>query len=269
MASGKKNYFRHSMNARNDHKLRSFMDLFGRNWREGYFYFFTLLELCGNEAQEGKTEHTFHKKTLRDLWGTSAQGVHDVCTKCAQSALVMCKVDTDHVTFSLPNLLNYTGKYETNAPNKEKKIKENKENKLIIEPEKNLPEIKPQDFRNPKDLEEVSKKPSPLSFLFGNNPDIQIWLNEGLHQTHMMLLKKYSHHELVDLIEKAFAWAAPRGTKAESWLYTFVSNKNTAGYGLNQGKAAFKNKTNTVTATPKNPTANPYIQEAIDKGLIA
>lgn len=156
MASGKKNYFRHSMNARNDHKLRTFMDSFGRNWRDGYFYFFTLLELCGNDAQEGKIEHTFHKKTLRELWGVSAQGVHDVCTRCTQSALVMCKVDANHVTFSLPNLLNYTGRYDSKAPNKENKInKEKKEEKaspvVVLEPEKNLPEIQPQDFRNPKD----------------------------------------------------------------------------------------------------------------------
>lgn len=159
MASGKKNYFRHSMNARNDHKLRSFMDMFGRNWRDGYFYFFTLLEMCGSDAQEGKTEHTFHKKTLRDLWGTSAQGVHDVCMKCTQSALVVCTLDTDHVTFSLPNLLNYTGKYEPNAPNKEKKI--NKTNKDIRAqpaspvldadfseaPKKNLPKVETQEIQ--------------------------------------------------------------------------------------------------------------------------
>lgn len=150
MASGKKNYFRHSMNARNDHKLRSFMELFGRNWREGYFYFFTLLELCGNEAQEGRSEHKLHVKTLRDLWGTNTQGVLDICKKYSKSALVMCTVCTEdaqdmrttcaqdvhdvhmfcssYVTFSLPNLLNYTGRYESNAPNKEKKI--NKTNKL-------------------------------------------------------------------------------------------------------------------------------------------
>lgn len=117
------------MNARNDHKLKTFMSSFGRNWREGYFYFFSLLELCGSAAQEGEKEHTFHVNTLRELWGTSTKGVHDVCNKCASSALVMCNIGTTHVTFSLPNLLNYVGRYEKSAPNKENKIKEIKENK--------------------------------------------------------------------------------------------------------------------------------------------
>jgi uncharacterized phage protein (TIGR02220 family) len=132
MSSGKKNYFRHSMNARNDHKLKTFMSLFGRNWREGYFYFFSLLELCGNEAQDGKEEHTFHINTLRELWGTSTKGAHDVCNKCASCALVVCNIGTNHVTFSLPNLLNYVGKYDRNAPNKEiKEIKEKKSEQRI------------------------------------------------------------------------------------------------------------------------------------------
>lgn len=144
MSSGKKNYFRHSMNARNDHKLRAFMELFGRNWREGYFYFFTLLELCGSDAQEGKIEHTFHKKTLRDLWGTSTQGVQDVCMRCAESALVMCIVSADHVTFSIPSLLNYTGRYEQKAPNKENKT--NKTNKGDEAPTLTVADDYPPDF---------------------------------------------------------------------------------------------------------------------------
>lgn len=184
MDSGKKNYFRHSMNARNDHKLRAFMDLFGRNWREGYFYFFTLLELCGNDARDGKVEHTFHKKTLRELWGTSAQGVHDVCTKCAQSALVMCIVGTDHVTFSIPNLLNYTGQYVPRAPNKLNQIKSNqsKENGEAVnpEPKKILPEVETQEnpknvvtgFFEPDDKQELDEVPAdelPIKILTALN----------------------------------------------------------------------------------------------------
>lgn len=244
MASGKKNYFRHSMNARNDHKLRAFMDLFGRNWREGYFYFFTLLEMCGSDAQEGKTEHTFHKKTLRDLWGTSAQGVHDVCMKCTQSALVVCTVSADHVTFSLPNLLNYTGKYDSIAPNKRKE-KENKE----------------------KEINNI--KPSPLSFLFHARPEIQKWLDSGNHDTHTIILaRNKSHHELAELLEKAFDWSQGKDLRAETWLLTFVDNKKTTGFGSNQAQKTFKSKTNGVASTPENPTGDPYLQEAIDKGLV-
>lgn len=183
MASGKKNYFRHSMNARNDHKLRAFMDSFGRNWRDGYFYFFTLLELCGPDAQDGKEEHTVHLKTLRDLWGTNTQGVLDVCQKYAESALVMCRLCaedaqgvymlcaqdahdvrrscTTRVIFPLPTLLNYVGRYDSKAPNKEiKQKKEIKESAAPASPvlvsenlddEKNLSEDQSQDFRNTED----------------------------------------------------------------------------------------------------------------------
>lgn len=161
MASGKKNYFRHSMNARNDHKLKTFMASFGRNWREGYFYFFSLLELCGNDARDGKTEHTFHINTLRELWGTSTKGAHEVCKLCTSSALVMCNIGTNHVTFSLPNLLNYTGQYEKKGSNKsnQSKLNEIKESTPsaspvleIVEPKKsrkkNLPKTQSQGIRN-------------------------------------------------------------------------------------------------------------------------
>jgi len=85
-------------------------------------------------------------------------------------------------------------------------------------------------------------------------------LNEGTFETHLLLLKKYqSHHELVDLVEKAFAWGAPKNKRAESWLYTFVSNKITNGFGLNSPK---KQKT---TPTPSNPTGNPYLEELRQK----
>jgi hypothetical protein len=149
--------------------------------------------------------------------------------------------------------LKFVGKYQEISPNK-KKEKEKKENKIILSEQENKIEV----------LETI-KKPSPLSFLFHSNPELQNWLNEGIHETHLMLLKKYSHHELADLIEKAFAWAAPRSIRAESWLYTFVSNKNTHGFNPNQAQASFKTKTHGVVATPENPTGNPYTAQRLAK----
>lgn len=161
------------MNARNDHKLRTFMSSFGRNWRDGYFYFFTLLELCGNDARDGKTDHTFHINTLRELWGTSTKGVQEVCKLCTESALVMCNIRTSHVTFSLPNLLNYTGQYDRKPSNKPNEIKSN-ESKVNTPPaspdlkvvktkkaKKNLPSVSPSDFRNPKDSPELFALEAP------------------------------------------------------------------------------------------------------------
>ena len=156
-------------------------------------------------------------------------------------------------TFSLeiPSLSKYIGKYSEISPNKrkEKEIKE-KESKLNsdqeIEAKKILPSITPQ---------EILKKPSPLSVYFSDAPEIQDWLNAGIHETHMMLLKKYSHHEVVELIIKAYAWAIPKQQDAGAWLYTFVSNKTTQAYGA--GKS-YKSKSR---ITPGNPTGNPYLDD--------
>lgn len=162
-------------------------------------------------------------------------------------------------TFSLeiPSLSKYIGKYSEISPNKrkEKEIKE-KEIKLIsekeISPEKNLPE---------KDSQEKLKKQSPLSFLF-HDQDIKNWLDAGTHETHMILLKKFSHHELAEQIERAFVWATEKGTRAEQWLYTWMSNKSTQAYG-------YKNNRKNKITSPENPTGDPYLQEAIDKGLVS
>lgn len=112
-------------------------------------------------------------------------------------------------------------------------------------------------------------KASPLSFLFDSKPLIQEWLNAGNHDTHLVLVKEHSHHELAELIEKAYDWAQAKNQRAETWLITFMNNKNTKAYGANQAQKSFSRKSNGLTPTPENPTGSPYLQEAIDKGLTA
>jgi hypothetical protein len=113
----------------------------------------------------------------------------------------------------------------------------------------------------------INIKASPLSFLFHHRPDIQDWLNKGNHDTHLIIVRERSHHEIVDLIPKAYDWALPKNMRAESFLITFFNNKNTHGYGANQAQKSFKRKGAGLTPTPENPTGDPYLQEAIDKGL--
>lgn len=246
MASGKKNYFRHSFFARNDMKLKLLRDRVGIGF---YFYYFSLLEQCGEASSENlKDIYEFHNSTIRNLWSINLKKSERIAIEMMSVGLLEFKKLENSFLFTIPNFSKYMGRYESklesNSPNKRKeKERKEKESKLNTEAEKNLPKIESQ---------EVLKKASPLSFLFDHRPDIQTWLNLGNHDTHLILVKERSHHELVELVPKAFDWAAQKNLRAESWLRTFMLNQNTHGYGSNQAK---KSKT---APTPNNPTGNPY-----------
>lgn len=264
MASGKKNYFRHSFFARNDDFLINLVDEMGY---QGYFLWFSLLEVCGEIASDSYPEHfkIHNARLLRSLRCRQDKLDSFLTLARLESRLSHTRVENNHI-IQIHNFRKYLGKYdnlkESNTPNKRKE-KEIKEKEIIIsEPKKNLPE---------KDSQEILKIASPLSFLFSSSPHIQQWLNAGIHETHMMLVKKYSHHELVELIEAAYVWALPKQIRAETWLYTFVSNKKTSAFNPNQGKATFKNQMNTVALTDENPTGNPYKAQRLakEKGGVA
>lgn len=230
------------MFARNDDKIKEFSRLLGRKGKEAYFYYFTLIEHCSSESDDNQITFKIHNETLRTLWESNAKGVQTLCELLANSALVMCKPCVNHVIFDIPNLPNYLGSYET----KKRKGKERKEKEI-------------------KDINIAS----PLSFLFHNRPEIQKWLDVGNHDTHKVILaRNKSHHELAELLEKAFDWSQGKDLRAETWLLTFIDNKKTSGFGSNQAKKSFKPKGHGVNGTPQNPTGDPYLQEAIDKGLV-
>lgn len=134
MASGKKNYFRHSFNAHNDIKLRVLRDEIGVGF---YFYYFSLLELCGNEAADEKRDSfIFHDSIIRSLWGVNLKKSERVARVMDAVGLLLFKKGDKTFQFTIPNLSKYMGKYTTklpsNTPNKRKgkeiKEKERKEN---------------------------------------------------------------------------------------------------------------------------------------------
>jgi hypothetical protein len=160
MTDGTKDYFRHSFHALKDVELRAFMNQFGRNWREGYFYYFSLLEYCASIAEPSQIDFKIHIDDLRNLWGTNTKGVQSVCKVFANSALLVCKPCTNfdqtlikhcanfdqtlrkhcanYVFFSIPNLPKYFGSYPLNErkgnKRKEKEIKlNNKQERCIAE----------------------------------------------------------------------------------------------------------------------------------------
>lgn len=249
LGSGKRNYFRHSFNARNDEFIVGLMNEFKE---KGYFMWFALCEMSGEMLADGhKWPLKFNQSRLYKELRCNHSKLHLFFTYCEHRSKIGCTYSAPTFSLEIPSLLKYVGKYSENVPNKikEKEIKE-KEIKLPAKAEtvveKSLPEIL---------IPEETKRASPISILFDCEPEIQAWLNAGTFETHLMLLKKFSHHVLVEQITSAYAWAKPRSIKAETWLYTFVSNKNTHGLGANKAKAMKS------TATPDNPTGDPYLAE--------
>ena len=250
MASGKFTHFRHSVFARNDDKIKELSRLLGRKGKEGYFYYFTLIEHCASEAEEGQTEFKVHNDTLRTLWESNTRGVQNMCKLLANSALVMCETCANHVVFNIPNLSNYLGSYETK---KRKEKKEKKVNKEEGESKKILPQVETQKILK-----------SPLSFLFPKEPLILEWLEKGDYKIQKEILNANSHHVLVEEIRKAyFKQESREPRRADQYLYLWLKNVNNRGYGLIN-----RNSKNPHT-TPDNPTGDPYLAELIKRGDIA
>jgi len=130
MASGRKDYFRHYYGARKDQKIRYLMDKFGK---EAYFFYFTIIELCAEQAShELKKSYEFHASILRQELGLSQRRLNLVLNEMQSRLLLDYTLIENTYKINLPNLAKYMGKYtnknESNSPNKrkEKKRKENK-----------------------------------------------------------------------------------------------------------------------------------------------
>lgn len=131
MASGKKNYFRHSAAARMDEKI---VNLISKHGKEAYFHYFALLEMCAQKALSedlnGDETFVFHKRTVcAELMVTPQRlGRHLLAI---QSSLLGDLVETpEGVKIKFPKLPKYLGRYDdkkqSKTPNKRKE-KERKE----------------------------------------------------------------------------------------------------------------------------------------------
>jgi uncharacterized phage protein (TIGR02220 family) len=135
MASGRKNYFRHSFFARNDMKLKLLRDRVGIGF---YFYYFSLLEQCGEASSDVLQEtYEFHNSTIRNLWSINLKKSERVAIEMMSVGLLEFKKLENSFQFTIPNFAKYMGKYESkldsNSPNKRKE-KEIKEKKSIMSP---------------------------------------------------------------------------------------------------------------------------------------
>lgn len=272
---GKFTHFRHSVFARNDDKIKEFSRLLDRKGKEGYFYYFALIEHCSSESEEGQTEFKIHNETLRSLWESNAKGVQTLCKLLANSALVVCKPCVNHVVFDIPNLPNYLGSYETK---KEKKIKERKENKpsLVSDeikyPEKNLPGEKIQGNLKTDHVEELFNK------VLAGKGQIKHHRSSSV-ETLKNLLNCFSFKEFstIEAWEEIFSIVAASpfltGQSGTNFVATldWLSQHKNASKVLNGGFSGLNKLTHGKQSSrdPRNKTNNPYIQEAIDEGYIA
>ena len=134
MASGRKDYFRHSMHAHRDDKIAQLIEIGGY---ESLAIWWVLLELCAIEySQTGERENfTFTKAKLRRSFGKHWRSLRKSFNFMATFSLLSLKESEQSCNFSIPNFKKYIGSYRiedtleevVKSPNK-KKRKEKKRN---------------------------------------------------------------------------------------------------------------------------------------------
>ncbi len=162
MASGKKNYFRHSAAARRDIKI---VNLIAKYGKQAYFHYFILVEMCAEKALDdelnGDEEFVFHKRIVCNELIVTPQKLALHLAPINEFRLGHAVVSIDEVKIKFPNLPKYLGRYGTkfdsNSTNKRKenKIKENK----INEPENGEDFLLDEEtgIRNPKNNKGLRK----------------------------------------------------------------------------------------------------------------
>lgn len=222
MSASKFTYFRHSVTVRTNKKMVMLKDILGKRKREAYHFWFTLIELCASESDEGQTDFVFHQKTLRDLWEVSEPGVAEVCTAITLSELGELTTVGQSVKCRIVNLPEYLGSYSV------KEIKKRKKENILLEN-------------------------SPLSILFDTSDEIQKWLLTGTEASQKELLEKHSHHVLAEEIKKAYLWQLEKSPrKAGTFLVTWMSNKKTKAFNPKRAQPL------SLGVTPDNPTGDPF-----------
>ena len=151
MASGKKNYFRHSFNARNDEFI---IELINEFKEKGYFMWFALIEICAEMVNDGHSQPVkIHRSRLIRELRCNESTLKVFLRYCEGSSKVLHTYLEPTFSLEIPNLPKYIGKFSENAPKekkeKEKKIKELKENsdsdfsgQKNSKPKKILPQVK-------------------------------------------------------------------------------------------------------------------------------
>lgn len=110
MALWGKKYFKHSTRAHRNSRLCRFMDDF---CKDGYFYYFILLELCGQQAEDSnQITFSFHYNTLAKEWKTSTARVLKITAYMEAAELIKIEGsekkenwEANIISFTLVNII--------------------------------------------------------------------------------------------------------------------------------------------------------------------
>lgn len=242
MASGKKNYFRHSFFATEDQKIQTVIDSLGF---EGYGFYFSLLELCGRlSSDEVVNPMVFHVQTIRKVWRKNTESTQKVLRKLEESGLFVVTFSGHLVSVDMPNFAKYLGKYESNAPNKRKekeiKVNESKEALALLNPVVVTEKLSPKKSRPPlfeaeplqleEDLEASHEAITVLTML--NTICFSAFRpsKSSLRPINARLNEKYSLEDFKKVIEcKNKEWSVKPGMKGylRPRLYSVITSMST------------------------------------------
>ena len=111
MTSGKKNYFRHSVQARRDNKIVEILS----KGKENYFFFFALVEMCTEQALAHSIalqEYSFHRLTVASELRITNAKIEARLGVLQAVGLIHFEIDETTVRIIIPSLPKYLGKEE-------------------------------------------------------------------------------------------------------------------------------------------------------------
>lgn len=212
MASGKKNYFRHSFRARNDDFIVSLMQ---EMKEKGYFMWFALIELCSERLADGEEPpFIFNQSTLYKELRCVQSTLNLFLTYCeAMSKLSWAKVQPSSnqgstkvqpiFKIDILNLNKFNGQYLKIGP-KEKKRKEIKEKESKVKEKK----------ENPQQNSQV------ILFKLSDNPHAIKFIGKVQYKTQQLWLDTYTKSEWIELeLLKASTWIINNPQKAPKSNY--------------------------------------------------
>ena len=211
MASGKKNYFRHSFSAGEDEKIVSAIDQYGK---EIYFHYFRLLELCGEQASDGMPEKfVFHPRTLCSNLLVKRNKLVTHLVRLQNVQLIYVECTDNKVEVLVPNLSKYLGSYRKTDTQKTPNKRKEKERK---EKESKVKEKAPQTKQQSREKSD-NKKSEVQDFISTNYMFLDAEHREWLELCSLASLKKlresYEPSALIQEFAKAKLWMSESNKK--------------------------------------------------------
>lgn len=124
MGSGKKNYFRHSINAIDDEKIQLAVETLGL---VGYAYFFVLVELVARQISDGDVKPVrIHKHTLQGHFRKRFNGCKKILENLKDCGLLDFEETNGILEVEIKNLAKYLGRYNKDTKKKAPAINQKK-----------------------------------------------------------------------------------------------------------------------------------------------